>query len=150
MLGAQWALSHSKDKKSVLSTKLEQIFSGETSAGLPAQVQEAARRWVPDFMAYTVVEGAGSDNDIMTSASKTVAENVVEGDPVDEDVTSPTSAEATPPEDNASEDFLKDHIQVIHVGDTSSDNADTSLTNGQDVLDDAIDETLPAFLQENG
>lgn len=150
VLGAQWALSHSKDKKSVLSTKLEQIFSGETSAGLPAQVQEAARRWVPDFMAYTVVEGAGSDNDIMTSASKTVAENVVEGDPVDEDVTSPTSAEATPPEDNASEDFLKDHIQVIHVGDTSSDNADTSLTNGQDVLDDAIDETLPAFLQENG
>ncbi len=149
-LGAQWALSHSKDKKSVLSPKLEQIFSGETSAGLPAQIQEVARRWVPDFMAYTAVEGEGGDNDVIASAPDTVAENMVEGEPVDEDITAPVTAEDIQPEDNASEDFLTDHIQITHVGDKPSDNTDTALTNGQDVLDDAIDETLPAFLQENG
>ncbi len=117
VLGAQWALSHSKDKKSVLSLKLEQIFSGETSAGLPAQVQEAARRWVPDFMAYTAVESTESDNDVMTSDLEMVTENMVEGDPVDEDIPSPTSAEEAPSEENASEGFLIDHIQIIHVSD---------------------------------
>tara|TARA_R110002073_G_scaffold335234_3_gene526702 strand:- start:5018 stop:6310 length:1293 start_codon:yes stop_codon:yes gene_type:complete len=126
VLGAQWALSHSKDKKSVLSPKLEQIFSGETSAGLPGPVLESACRWVPDFMAYTAVESTESDNDVMISAPETVAGNVVEGDPVDEDILPPTSAEGAPSEDNASEDFLKDHIQIIHVGDTPSDNEDKS------------------------
>ena len=150
VLGAQWALSHSKDKKSVLSPKLEQIFSGETSAGLPGPVQEAARCWVPDFMAYTSVESTENDNDVMTSSSETVAENMIEGNPVDEGIPSPASAENTHSEDNASEEFLKDHIQIIHVGDTPSGNADTALANGQNVPADAMDETLPAFLQENG
>jgi len=101
-------------------------------------------------MAYTAVEGAGSDNDVKISAPETVAENMVDGEPVDEGITSPTSAEGTSSEDNVSEEFLYDHIQIIHVGDKPSDNADTALTNGQDVPADAMDETLPAFLQENG
>ena len=149
VLGAQWALSHSKDKKSVLSPRLEQIFSGETPAGLPAQVQEAARRWVPDFMAYTDVDEAEVVDGVVTS----FVEDVAETEPVGEDIMSepetPTSEDAQS-EDIQPEDFLKEHAQIIPVTEKSSRHTDPVATNGHDVPAEVTDETLPAFLQENG
>ena len=158
VLGAQWALSHSKDKKSVLSPRLEQIFSGETSAGLPAQVQEAARQWVPDFMAYAEVADAGIDEDVTTSSPETVGEGAVEAEPVSEDIISELETQTAEDaqqedmqaEDTSSESFLKDHIQIIHVGDKPSGDTDPVATNGHDGPADVMDETLPAFLQETG
>ncbi len=146
-LGAQWALSHSKDKKTVLANRLEQIFSGQAVAGLPASVREAASRWVPDCMAYRPVE---------IPAEETESEPVMFlDDVIAETEPAPANTEAEegsqPPVASQQADFLKDHVQIIHVSDTKSpdtEDREGAALNGQPVVEDITDDMLPDFLRE--
>lgn len=151
VLGAQWVLAHTRDKKSVLATKFGDIFTCNASGGFPAAVQEAAVKWIPACMAYAAPEPQPQKAE---TAEQDPAKSRVDADNVS--IQPPVSTSAphdTAREDQSSDRFLEDHVQVVHVGGEAPpvpDEADGAAVNDRAVNGDASDDDLPPFLRETG
>lgn len=172
VLGAEWALAHSKDKKSVIAARLENIYSGSNAASFPASVREQAIEWVPDFMQY----GDGETIDLTEASIEDHSEEALQENPepnttvpedVDEDMAPmgetvnadlpPVAAseqdEPIQPSGDRPAFDMQDRIQILHVGPDKPTNAEdsdeeTPHINNVAVTTDVTEEVLPDFLRE--